>query len=163
MIRLFIIGAGFSKAIANSPLANGFIKAIYSKVLTEDNNYRYSGYWPNDRNSFIKLLKYFFESAQPLINKLEKNGDKKILNKNFEEFINSLNIEFVCSFLDLHIRHTFIPEAKGVDLKGCPVPFISGFYQDELESALKFIMHHMLDLLLEENLDVNSSTFNKMS
>jgi len=163
MIRLFIIGAGFSKAIANSPLANGFIKAIYSKVLKEDKNYIHSGYWLNDRNSFIKLLKYFFESAQPLINKLEKNDGKKIVNKNFEEFINSLNIEFVCSFLDLHIKHNFIPEAEGVDLKGCPIPFISGFYQSELESALKFIMHHMLDLLLEENLEVNSSTINKMS
>ncbi|MHA1252499.1 MAG: hypothetical protein ACTSRP_21115 [Candidatus Helarchaeota archaeon] len=65
--------------------------------------------------------------------------------------------------MDLHIKHYFIPEAKGVDLQGCPIPYIHGFHKLELESALKFIMHHMLELLLEENLEVNSTLFDKMS
>lgn len=163
MKRLFIIGAGFSKAIANAPLANGFIRAIYDRVLKEDENHQHPGDWPHDRNCFIKLLRYFHESAIPLINWLEKNNDKKILNRDFEEFLNSLNIEFVCSFLDLHKKHYFISEAKGVDLQGCPIPYIHGFHKSELESALKFIMHHMLDLLLKENLEVNSTLFDKMS
>jgi len=129
MRRLFIIGAGFSRAVANAPLANSFIKAIYDKVINEDNNYKHSGDWPNDRACFLKLLTYFHDTAQSLINWFEKDNDKKIINRNFEEFLSSLNIEFVCSFLDLHIKHYFVPEAKGVDLHGCPIPYIHGFHK----------------------------------
>ena len=85
------------------------------------------------------------------------------MNKKFEPFLDSLNIEFVCSFCDLLIKHYFIPEAKGVSLQGCPIPFIHHFHKEELQSALNFINHHMLDLLLEENLEIEEKTFDKMA
>ena len=163
MSRLFIIGAGFSKALANAPLANGFLKAIYEKTLNEDDKYKNVGNWHNDRAKFLELLTYLHESVIPLIDWLEKDDDKKILNRDFENFLDSLNIEFVCSFLDLHINHYFIPKAKGVDLQGCPIPYIHGFHKFDLESALNFILHHMIDLLLEENLSINTSAFKKMT
>jgi hypothetical protein len=87
MSRLFIVGAGFSKAIANAPLTYGFIKAIYKKCLNEDEKYSHSGIWPQDRASFIKLLTYFHNSVQNKINWLESQDDKKILNKEFEPFM----------------------------------------------------------------------------
>lgn len=163
MSRLFIIGAGFSKAIANAPTANEFIKNIYNKSCNDVDKYKHSGNWLIDKNSFIKLIKYFHDTVQSLIDKLESEDDEKILNRGFEGFLNSLNVEFICSFLDLNIKHCFIPETKGIDMKGCPIPYIHGFHKSELESALKFIMHHVLDLLLIENLLVNNTIFDKMS
>ncbi len=163
MSRLFIIGAGFSKALADAPLANGFIKAIYDETLNQDMKYQHAGEWRSDRTAFQKLLKHFHESTTKLVESLEQNDSKKILNRDFESFLESLNIEFLCSFLDLHITHCFIPLAKGVNLQGCPIPLVNGFHQYELKSALKFIKHHMLELLLEENLSLNTSAFDKMS
>lgn len=124
MARLFIIGAGFAKAIADAPLANGIIKAIYQKSLNDDENYKHAGKWPHDRAAFIKLLTYFYDTVQDLIDWHEKQDNRKILNRNFEEFLNSLNVEFVCSYLDLLIKYYFIPEVKGVDMQGCPIPYI---------------------------------------
>ncbi len=163
MSRLFIIGAGFSKALANAPLANGFIKAIYDETLNQDMKYQHAGEWWSDRIAFQKLLKHFHESTTKLVKSLEQNDSKKILNRDFDSFLESLNIEFLCSFLDLHITHCFIPLAKEADLQSCPIPLVDGFHQSELKSALKFIMHHMLELLMEENLSLDASVFDKMS
>lgn len=163
MSRLFIIGAGFSKAIADAPLANGMIKAIWEKSRTQGEIYKHSGDWPNDRADFIRILNYFHQSVQGIIERLEKDDEHKIINKNFEEFLYSLNIEFVCSYLDLLIKHHYLPVAKDVSLSGCPIPFIDKFYKSDLEGALKFINHHMLDLLLMDNLSVKLELFNKMS
>lgn len=163
MSRLFIIGAGFSKAIANAPVANNMLKAIWQKSLLADEEYKHRGDWPIDRSAFIKILTYFHYSIQELIHWLEENDNHKILNKNFEDFLESLNIEFVCSYLDLLSKHYFIPKVKGVDMQGCPIPYIHSFHKDELESALKFINHHMLDLLLPDNLEIDRDLFNKMA
>lgn len=163
MSRLFIIGAGFSKAIANTPLANNMLKAIWQKSLSADENYKHRGDWPSDRSAFIKMLTYFHDSVQGLICWLEEDDDREILNKNLDDFLESLNIEFVCSYLELLSKHYFIPKAKDVDMQGCPVPYIHSFHKSELESALKFINHHMLDLLLMDNLKINKEAFNKMA
>lgn len=162
MPRLFIIGAGFSKAIANAPLANGFIKAIYKKSLNEEEKYKHTNEWAKDKDAFIKILKLFHDTVQGLINRFEKSN-RKILNREFEVFLDTLNVEFACSFLDLHIRHCFIPKAKDEDMSGCPIPYIHNFFQSELESALKFINHYILDLLLTENLSIDTDVFNKMA
>jgi len=156
MQRLFFIGAGFTKALANGPLANGFIKAIYQKVQIEDNKYRYSGDWERDRDCFEKLLVYFYKSI--LL-------EAKKSNPNFEEFLDSLNLEFVCSFLDLHINHYYkkLTKHDKTLIYKTPVPYLKGFTIYELKSALRFIVHHVLDLLLEENLKPNKKAINKMS
>ena len=77
MSRLFIVGAGFSKAIANTPLTYGFIKAIYNKCLAEDEKYEHYRVWSHDRAAFIKLLTYFHDSVQDLIKWSESQDDKK--------------------------------------------------------------------------------------
>lgn len=163
MNRLFIIGAGFSKAIAKAPLAKGFIKAIYERTSNEDEKYRNAGEWPQHRAAFRKLLDHFYESVIPLVDSLRTTDNKRILNRDFGNFLEMLNIEFVCSFLDLHISHHFTPLAEEDDFKHCPIPFLKGFCDTELKDALSFIRHHTLDLLLPENLSVDPTHFQKMS
>jgi len=163
MSRLFIIGAGFSKAIANAPLANDLIKCVWEKSSSDNIKYNNFGIWHDDSEAFRKLLKFFHNTIQDLVNWLEKQDDRKILNSDFKNFLYSLNIEFVCSYLDLLIKHYFIPKVKGVDMSGCPIPFINGFHKMELISALRFINHYILDLLLMDNLSVKTDTFEKMS
>ncbi|MCI0698359.1 SIR2 family protein [candidate division KSB1 bacterium] len=162
MSRLFIIGAGFSKALADAPLAKGLVKKIYENTLHSNKNYVSSGTWENDRNCFWRILNYLHESTTPLIDFLEKDG-RKIINRDFDNFINEVNVEFLCSLLDLHIKHCFVPKAIEGDMKGCPIPFMRGFFKDDLRSALQFTVHHMLELLLPENLNPNSSAIDKMS
>lgn len=163
MNRVFLIGAGFSKALANAPQASNLIKSIYEYSNDKEKLYGHSEDWSSHRNYFHKLLHYLHETTQPLIKRLENDDTKEIINKDFDKFLYGVNIEFLCSLLDLHIKHPFIPEAEGVDLQGCPIPFLREFYSLELEGALKFIMHTTLELLLEENLKIEEATFRKMA
>ena len=78
MSRLFIIGAGFSKALADAPLANGFIKAIYDETLNQDMKYQHAGEWRSDRTAFQKLLKHFHESTTKLVESLEQRTEMRM-------------------------------------------------------------------------------------
>ena len=165
MSRLFIIGAGFSKAIANAPLAKELIYSIYKYSLDKDELYssRYN-IWNKDRESFHKLLEHLHKTIKPSIKCLEKKLEKKydILNKDFKGFLKNTNIEFICSLLDLYIKHPFRPKEKDVDLD-FPIPLLEFFNVFELESALGFIKHTLIELLMEENLSIEKEVFDKMT
>jgi len=161
MSRLFIIGAGFSKAIANAPLAKELIHSIYEYSLDKDELYSYRhDTWDKDRESFHKLLEHLHKTIKPSMKYLGKKFD--ILNKDFKGFLKSTNIEFICSLLDLYLKHPFKPEAKNVDL-GFPIPLLEFFNVSELKSALSFIKHTLIELLMEENLRIKKEVFAEMA
>ena len=73
MNRVFIIGAGFSKAVADAPLASELIAQIYEKALNDhdDRPQRH-----RDLDSFLKVLKKLNDDINCLINFLINNGIK---------------------------------------------------------------------------------------
>ena len=157
--RVFIIGAGFSKALANGPLASELLFEIDKASRENPKFITGSGSYYNDRIHFIKIINH--------IKKIIKNGcanlsDVDITNLDDEGIIKSTNIELLCTILDLNINSAFIPKGKKVDLQGCPIPYLEGFYDLELKGALKFIKHHIIKLLLPERLSPKQDLLDKI-
>lgn len=83
MSRLFIIGAGFSKAIANAPLASEVIYSIYKYSLDKDNLYEYKQNLINE----LKLGRYTKELAAKLTENIEK------ISEDIDEILKKINGE----------------------------------------------------------------------
>ena len=159
--RIFLVGAGFSKAVANAPLANEFIGPIYEKAI-DNTLHKDHQMWNRFRNEYIRVIKHLEKSVEHQLKFLESNGTQ-IENRSGMDFIKSLNIELLCTFLDLNIDNPFIPMGRGVDLQGCPIPFIEKMYVSDLKDAQRFIRHHIIESLLPSNLSVNKIVLNHFS
>lgn len=92
--RTFLLGAGFSRAVANAPLMNELwskIEKVYNKEKTKNKRNREK--WYKDLSNFIDMLEY---SAKNNIDRLfdEKHKiDGGIRN----------NLEYLYTLIDLHI------------------------------------------------------------
>lgn len=150
--RVFILGAGFSKAIAAAPLVNEFVGRIYEKAIENVKGKPES--WYASKNSFLHIIKVLESSVEHGLKFLENDGTK-IQNRSGIELISSINIEHLCTLLDLNIDRPFIPKGDGVDLQGCPIPFMTDMYVHDLEAARKFIIHHIIEFLLPDSLNVD--------
>lgn len=159
--RILLVGAGFSKAIANAPLANEYIGQIYEKAI-DDSIHINHRVWNECKQKFIKVINHLADSVEHGLKYLEGDGTS-IRNRSGLDFIKSLNIELLCTFLDLNIYNPFIPEGKGVDLQGCPIPFIKDMYVFDLEDAQQFVKHHIIESLLPSNLSVNKTILSKFA
>ena len=148
MSKVFIAGAGFSKSVSNAPLSTELFELIYSKAINENPNR------PQDkvyRDMFLKFNDLLQSTINPRISKLKDGGASLNTSKKYPGMY-LLDIEAVCTILDLNIQRPYLPEGKGVDLRGCPIPFIEGFTVDELESVSNFIHQKIVELLLPNNL-----------
>ncbi|MFA4906918.1 MAG: hypothetical protein WC602_01475 [archaeon] len=125
--RVFIIGAGFSKALANAPLANEFLGPIY-KIVNEEGNTGYR-YYEDGKRVFLRLIQVLSESLEEGLRFVQKDGTR-VANASGIELISSINIENLMTLLDINIKRPFIPKGVGVDLSGCPIPFMKGFNRD---------------------------------
>ncbi|NQT25325.1 SIR2 family protein [candidate division KSB1 bacterium] len=158
--RVFIIGAGFSKAIADAPLASEFMKLIYESATNGEIG-KETG-WYEGQNAFIEIVKGLEKSIEHGFDIIEEDGTE-IKNRNGLELISSINIEHLCTLLDLNINRPFIPKGKGVDLKSCPIPFMDNMQVRTLEHARSFIMHYIIKLLLPNSLKTNQNLLSKFS
>jgi len=149
MGKVFVIGAGLSKALADAPLANEFFEIIYHKAQVRDDNDR-----PQrdlDRSDFNMVLEYLQQETKPLLDFLQRDGTKVKTCEGVPDLF-AINIEYLCTILDLNIERPFIPQGIGVDLKDCPVPYMRGLMVDHLRGARQFINHYIVELLLPEQL-----------
>ncbi|MFA4907889.1 MAG: hypothetical protein WC602_06465 [archaeon] len=98
MSRVFIIGAGFSKALANAPLANEFIGPIHQIVKEEG----YTGYhyYEDGKQSFLRLIQVLSESVEEGLRKVQEDGTK-VKNKSGIDLVSSINIENLMTLLDI--------------------------------------------------------------
>jgi len=155
--RTFIIGAGFSKALADAPLSTEILGEIYNK---SEEVHGKSDAWIYGRKCFIEVLQELSKTVQPGLEFLEKNGTE-VINRQGKELFSSINIEYLCTLLDLNINRPFIPEGEGVDLKGFPIPFMENFTQGHIEAARDFIIYHLWELCSPENLNPNQDLLDK--
>lgn len=160
MNRVFIIGAGFSKALANAPLANEFLGPIYKSVVTD----RCSGQgnYEDGKRSFVRLIKVLSESLEEGLKFVQRDGTK-VENASGFELISSINIENLMTLLDINIEYPFIPKGFGVDLSGCPIPYMKGFNRFDLKDARQLIEHFMVKFLLPESLEPKTNLLTKFS
>lgn len=157
MSKVFLIGAGFSKSVSNTPLSRELFPLIYDKAKKEEPKR------PQDKNyrdMFLKFNDKLQNSLKPLI-KILKDGDTQL--KTSKEYPDMFfpDIETVCTMLDLNIEKPFIPEGIGVDLKACPIQFIEGYTVDKLKSVRNFIYQKIVELLLPSNLTANKKLLEK--
>jgi len=148
MNRAIVIGAGFSKAIANAPLVNELFGLIYQKTKGDDET---RPQWHVDRQHFLDVVCYLQNQAKPLIDFLERDGTQIETYKDIPDLY-PINIEYLCTILDLNIERPYVPKGIGVDLKSCPIPFMRGLTVDQLRGARDFITYYIVKLLLPDRL-----------
>jgi len=158
--RVFIIGAGFSKAIGDAPLVNEYVGPIYENARNDE--FVDHPDWNSSKNAFLKIIQHLSSTIQHGLKFIEKD-DTQIQNRSGIELIKSINIEHLCTLLDLNIERPFIPRGIGVDLQGCPIPFMNDMYVYDLENARKFIVHHIIKYLLPDSLNVKKELLSKFA
>lgn len=159
MSRVFIIGAGFSKAVANAPLADQLFDKIYT-VSKNDTN-KDNPQWERDYRSFNQVVAYLQKESIAVIDKLLENKDIKIKKAECDQNLYPIHIEYLCTLLDLNIYSPYIPKGIGTDLSGCPITYLNGIYVDHVKDARNFIQHYIVQLLLPHNLKANQKLLQK--
>lgn len=147
--QLFIFGAGFSNAIANTPLGRELANIIYNMAIKTT---------PDNRTlkelslDYIEVWNYLQIQAKPLIKFLEKNGTtiKKLDESND---IYPIDLEYLLTLIDLNLNNPYIPKGIGVDLKGCPITYLNGITTSTLENARKFIQHCLVEIMSPKNIN----------
>ncbi len=145
--RLFVFGAGYSKDVANLPLAEDLIKEIYSlhkkKPVTTRFEKKYT--------AFKKLMNYLADQINDKLRILEKMSNAEV--QPFEE--RPINIEYILTIIELNLLAPYSPQGEDVDLQHCFIPFIQGLQKSDLEKARDFIIHYLSELFLPQNVKYN--------
>lgn len=160
MSRVFIIGAGFSKALAMAPLAYEFIGPIY-KFIQQDICTGFRDY-EDGKQSFLRLIQVLSESLEEGLQFVQHDGTK-VANASGIAQISSISIENLMTLLDINIEQPFIPKGIGVDLSGYPIPFIKDFNIFDLKDARKLIEHFIVKFLLPDALNLNNELLGKFA
>lgn len=137
--RTFLLGAGFSRAVANAPLMNELwskIEKVYNKEKAKNKRNREK--WYKDLSNFIDMLEY---SAKNNIDRLfdEKHKiDGGIRN----------NLEYLYTLIDLHIIGVpcFNINKEGVNIEPFPIVPL-GFNKYYLPGELIQIRDNLTTLL----------------
>ena len=160
MGRTFIIGAGFSKALADTPLVKEFVGPIYNKAFSKE--LTNAGYRGDLEESFLRFIEILKESIENGLQFLETDGTK-IKNRSGNDLVSSLNIEQIFTLLDLNIERPFIPKGDGIDLQGCPIPYIKDFYVFNLKEAKSYLIHQIINRLFPSSLKINKELCSRFS
>ncbi len=140
-MRLFIIGAGFSHALAGIPLGRDIANLIFSRVGQTS---------PRERrlydlaHNYLRVWQYLQDQAKPLRDRLQSEG---IQIKDLINGVYPINLEYLLTLIDLNLNEPYVPKGIGVDLTSCPVPYIEGINHFILEDARQFIQHQIYELV----------------
>jgi len=157
--RVIIVGAGFSKSLADAPLVNEFVEPIYKAAVEKELSKRIGR--TDFESSFIKVVEHLANSIEHGLKFLEKDGTK-IKNRSGIGLISSLNIEYLSTFIDLNIERPFIPKGIGVDLQGCPIPFMDNMFVFNFGDAKTFLLNYIIQILLPDSLNIKKGYFKKI-
>jgi len=149
MKQLFIFGAGFSNAIAKIPLGRDLANVIYDMAIkTSSENIALKEF----SLDYMIVWDYLQDQAKPFIKFLEDDGTLiKKLNESSD--IYPIDLEYLLTLIDLNLNNPYIPKGKGVDLQGCPIPYLKGITTFVLENARKFIQHCLAEIMLPKKLN----------
>jgi len=155
--RIFIIGAGFSKAIADAPLANDLFREIYENFLKDydDSPRRFSEF-----SIFSKIVNHLQTQIIPSANALKKDGTNiKQLRRPFKWY--PLNVEYLISLIDLNIQSPHQFKSNNADLSLYNVPYIKGLKELELKEVKNLIKHYIVKVLSPFNLKPDEQELKK--
>lgn len=162
MSRVFIIGAGFSKAIADAPLANELFCKIYLEAQSDKAEIdKRKNQWQYDRKKFLEVVNHIENELKFWTNHFRRNKWQVETCGDIPELY-PIDIEYLCTILDLNIEHPFVPKGKKVDLSLCQVPYIGGFKVEDLKHARDFICFYIVKLLLPDKLTPNKGVLDKV-
>lgn len=141
MQRTFLLGAGFSKAVANGPLMKDiwhYIKNAYKKeksrgVLGGNNRLK----WFEDLDNFIK--------------KLEEKATCGLNKKEFDELQVGIreNIEYLFTLIDLYLTGPEIKfQKEGVDISPYPIIPLQVTNKFELEEIKSYLLSFLYIILV---------------
>lgn len=151
MKQLFIIGAGFSNAIAKIPLGRELANIIYDMAIKTTPENRALKEFALD---YMMVWDYLQDQAKPHIKFIEKDGTViKKWDKTYD--IYPIDLEYLLTLIDLNLNNPYIPKGIGVDLKSCPIPYLKGITTFTLENARKFIQHCLAEIMLTKNINEN--------
>ena len=147
MRKTYILGAGFSKAIANAPTQREiwtYIDDVYREFINRSDI-------PNDHK---KNRISWYHQLNNFINKLEELSLERFSNiSNDYEYIETEireNLEYLLTFIDLHIHAPKIKFfKKGTDTEPYPLIPIKETNKRELES-IRGILNTYLYLVFEK-------------
>ena len=141
--KVFIIGAGFSKGIANYPTSIGLIKSINDKAE------EYSSYQNNYYDLAIDFKNVYGYYSDQLKNNLE--NFQKSINRNENAYHvlidEQIDIEYLITLIDLNLEKQLIPRVDGLDCNSTPVLFTEDFSRCVFKNARKFIQIMLFDIL----------------
>lgn len=158
MNKVFIIGAGFSKAVANAPLANELFPMIYKKAMEqyEDRDETQVG-----ATCFLDIAKMLQKSIEPMIGEITKDGTEIETYADIPN-LHPINIEYLCTLIDLNLETPYVPKGKGIDLSSCALPFIENMIPQDLKHARNFIHSQIVELLLPDALRPDTTLLKKI-
>lgn len=161
MSRVFIIGAGFSKAIAEAPLANELFCRIYLEAQKDNDEIdKTKNQWQMDRDKFLEVVSHVENEIKPWTNHFKRNRWEVETCADIPDLY-PLNIEYLCTLIDLNIEHSFAPKGSGVDLSLCQVPYMGGLKIEDLRHARDLINFYIVKLLLPDKLSPNRELLDK--
>jgi len=152
MNRLFIIGAGFSNAIAGLPLGRDLANIIYQKaqeVLPEEARlYELA-------QDYLRVWNYLQHQSEPLIKYLQSDGTQI---ETLDDGAYPIDLEYMLTLIDLNLNNPYVPKGIGVDLQSCPIPYMREVNHFVLQNARQFIQHQIYDLMKPESYDAYDVT-----
>lgn len=157
MSNVFLIGAGFSKSVSSAPVSRELFPLIYDRAIKDKPK---RGQERRDRDIFLEFNERLQSSIKPLIEVLKRDNTQLKTSEKYPGMYFP-DIESVCTMLDLNINKPYLPEGIGVDLNGCPIPFIEGYTVDKLISVRNFIHQKIVKILLPSNLTTNTRLLEK--
>lgn len=158
MGRVVVLGAGFSKAVAGCPLADELFELIFQEAIDEKDETR--DQWARDRRRFLKVVYHLGGQTEPLVGVVTRDGTRIETFKDLPGF-HPINIEYLCTILDLNIERPYVPKGIGVDLQGCPIPFMKGITVEDLKSARSIIHHYLVRLLSPDRVKPDRHLFHR--
>ena len=150
-----VLGAGFSKAIANFPLTKEMIPA-FKKEIEKQNLLDQKS---NTVKRGIRLLSFINKIEKDFLKNIYEKADKsgKILRSNYIE-----NFEGLCSFIDLNLAFELnaLSEVNGEESDLSGKSLFSPYTIDSLKDARANIGHFLFLTLIKDN--INEELLNKI-
>lgn len=153
---VFIVGAGFSHALAGLPLGKTLASLIYERAKKTS---------PKDRHlrkmadCYKRVWEYLQDQAGPLIDKLQSDGTQI---ETLDDGTHPINLEYMLTLIDLNLNDPYFAKGIKVDLQGCPIPYLKGLNHFVLQDARGFIQHQIYSLFEPSNYqDIDRRLLNK--
>jgi len=141
--NLFVFGAGFSKDVADLPLADELITEIYSLYKNKPISKKFKDKY----TSFKKVMDFLKNQIKDQLNIIE--GRTKTEVQSFEN--RPINIEYILTLIELNILKPYSPQGEDGDLQHCFIPFMQELQISDLENAKDFIIHYLAEMFLPQN------------